>query len=120
MSENTTEPTIADNKPAVADLTAGEEYHWCACGRSSNQPFCDGSHVGTEFTPKAFTAETDGAAHLCACKRTGNAPYCDGSHKGTGLQPVKFEVATKTTVWWCQCKRTGNPPLCDGSHKKLG
>ena len=80
MSENTTDPTIADNKPAVADLTAGEEYHWCACGRSSNQPFCDGSHVGTDFTPKAFTAETDGAAHLCACKRTGNAPYCDGSH----------------------------------------
>lgn len=80
MSENTTDPTIADNKPTVADLTAGEEYHWCACGRSSNQPFCDGSHVGTGFTPKAFTAETDGAAHLCACKRTGNAPYCDGSH----------------------------------------
>ncbi|MDG1784684.1 MAG: CDGSH iron-sulfur domain-containing protein, partial [Ilumatobacter sp.] len=63
MSGNTIDPTIADNKPAVADLTAGEEYHWCACGQSSNQPFCDGSHVGTDFTPKAFTAETDGAAH---------------------------------------------------------
>lgn len=80
MSGSTSDPTIADNRPAVADLTAGEEYHWCACGQSSNQPFCDGSHVGTDFTPKAFTAETDGAAHLCACKRTGNAPYCDGSH----------------------------------------
>ena len=80
MSANTTDPTIADNKPAIANLTAGEEYHWCACGRSSNQPFCDGSHVGTDFTPTAFTAEDDGEAYLCACKHTGNAPFCDGSH----------------------------------------
>ena len=52
MSGNTIDPTIADNKPAVADLTAGEEYHWCACGQSSNQPFCDGSHVGTISRPR--------------------------------------------------------------------
>ena len=75
-----TEPTIADNKPTPATLTAGEEYHWFACGQSANQPFCDGSHAGTEFSPIAFTAEADGEAYLCACKRTGNAPFCDGTH----------------------------------------
>ena len=75
-----TEPIIADNKPATASLTAGTEYHWCACGQSSNQPFCDGSHVGTAFSPTAFIAEEDGEAFLCVCKRTGNAPYCDGTH----------------------------------------
>ncbi len=74
------DPIIADNKPTPADLKAGEEYHWCACGQSNNQPFCDGSHVGTEFTPVAFTAEADGEAFLCACKHTGNAPFCDGTH----------------------------------------
>ncbi|MEZ5080006.1 MAG: glutamate synthase-related protein [Thermoleophilia bacterium] len=74
------EPIIADNSPATVTLTAGEQYHWCACGRSKNQPFCDGSHAGTGFTPKAFTADEDGEAHLCVCKRTGNAPFCDGSH----------------------------------------
>ncbi len=74
------EPIIADNKPTPANLKAGEEYHWCACGQSNNQPFCDGSHVGTEFTPVAFTAEADGEAFLCACKHTGNAPFCDGTH----------------------------------------
>ncbi len=75
-----TDPIIADNKPAPVDLAAGEEYFWCACGRSGNQPFCDGSHVGTGFEPMAFTAETDGEGFLCACKRTGNAPFCDGTH----------------------------------------
>lgn len=82
-----TDAIIADNTPATVDLTAGEEYHWCACGRSANQPFCDGSHVGTDFSPTAFTAEADGEAYLCACKQTGNAPYCDGSH--TQITPVQ-------------------------------
>ena len=74
------QPIIADNHPVTVTLKAGAEYHWCACGRSQNQPFCDGSHVGTGFEPVAFTAEADGEADLCACKRTGSAPYCDGSH----------------------------------------
>ncbi len=75
-----TNPIIADNKPVRVQLTAGEEQYWCACGRSQNQPFCDGSHAGTSFTPVPFTAEADGEAFLCACKRTGTPPYCDGTH----------------------------------------
>jgi len=38
-------------------LEVGKEYYYCACGLSKNQPFCDGSHTGTSFTPKAFTAK---------------------------------------------------------------
>lgn len=74
------EPIIADNSPKPVTVSSGTEYHWCACGRSQNQPFCDGSHVGTDFTPLAFTPDDDGEAYLCACKHTGNAPYCDGTH----------------------------------------
>jgi len=74
-------PIVADNKPKAVALNKGEEYYFCSCGRSNNQPFCDGSHAGTSFTPKAFTAEQDGEAYLCACKHTANAPFCDGSHK---------------------------------------
>ena len=74
-------PTIGDNKPKKVELTKGEEYHFCACGRSQKQPFCDGSHKGTEFKPMAFKADESGDAFLCACKHTNNAPYCDGSHK---------------------------------------
>ena len=74
-------PIVANNKPAKVSLTAGEEYHFCTCGRSSNQPFCDGSHAGTSFTPRAFTAEKTDSAWLCQCKHSADAPFCDGSHK---------------------------------------
>ena len=74
-------PVIADRKPIAVKLDAGEEYFWCACGRSKNQPFCDGSHRGTNTTPVGFTAEETDEAWLCMCKQTQNPPYCDGSHK---------------------------------------
>lgn len=74
------DPIIADNKPVAVELEQGEQYYFCTCGSSANQPFCDGSHQGTSFQPKAFTAEKDGVAYLCACKHSDNIPYCDGSH----------------------------------------
>lgn len=74
------EPKIAARKPVAVELEAGKTYYYCTCGESANQPFCDGSHAGTEFQPQAFTAEKDGKAFLCQCKRTGNAPFCDGVH----------------------------------------
>ena len=74
-------PVIAANKPTSVELTKGEEYYFCACGRSGNQPFCDGSHAGTDFKPVAFTAEESGDAYLCQCKHSANLPFCDGTHK---------------------------------------
>ncbi len=73
------EPTIAAKEPAVLDLEPGT-YYWCSCGRSRNQPCCDGSHKGTEFTPLEFTIAEKKQVALCQCKRTGNPPYCDGAH----------------------------------------
>lgn len=75
------EPKIADTKPIGVELEVGKQYYWCACGRSGNQPFCDGSHKETEFSPKHFAPEKSGEAYLCMCKQTKNPPYCDGSHK---------------------------------------
>ncbi len=74
-------PIISDNKPIRVNLTKGEQYHFCTCGRSNSQPFCDGSHAGTTFTPNAFVAEQEGEAYLCACKHSRNMPFCDGTHK---------------------------------------
>ncbi|RKF20288.1 glutamate synthase [Alginatibacterium sediminis] len=74
-------PIVANNKPAKVSLTKSEEYYFCTCGRSQNQPFCDGSHAGTGFKPKSFTADQDGDAYLCQCKQSSNAPFCDGTHK---------------------------------------
>jgi CDGSH-type Zn-finger protein len=84
-------PIIADNKPKKVTLNQGEEYYFCACGSSKSQPFCDGSHKGTDFKPKSFTAEKSGDAYLCLCKHTGNSPFCDGSHKQFESQQVGNE-----------------------------
>ena len=73
-------PTIAQKNPYAAELEQGKKYAWCACGESSNQPFCDGSHKGTEFSPLVFAAEETKTAYLCGCKQTGNGPFCDGTH----------------------------------------
>ncbi len=90
-------PIIADNKPKQVNLKKGDEYHFCSCGRSQNQPFCDGSHVGTSFTPKSFIAKQDGEAYLCSCKHTSNSPFCDGSHKQFSDSQVGKEGPGLTT-----------------------
>ncbi len=74
-------PVITDNKPIKLSLTKGQEYYFCTCGKSKDQPFCDGSHVGSSYKPKLFVADKQGDAYLCACKHTGNTPFCDGTHQ---------------------------------------
>lgn len=73
-------PKVAQTAPYPVDVEAGKTYFWCSCGQSANQPFCDGSHKGSEFAPVKYTAEKDGKAFLCGCKATSNQPMCDGSH----------------------------------------
>src|SRR5580692_11110371 len=74
-------PVIAQKSPFSADVEAGKSYWWCACGQSKNQPFCDGSHKGSAFTPLKYTTEKAGDYWLCACKHSGKKPLCDGTHK---------------------------------------
>ena len=74
-------PLIAGKAPIQVMVEEGKTYWWCACGKSATQPFCDGSHKGTGFSPVEYTAATHGEAWFCACKRTGARPLCDGSHK---------------------------------------
>jgi CDGSH iron-sulfur domain-containing protein 3 len=78
MMEN---PIVAQKAPFKVDLVGGKSYFWCACGRSKNQPFCDGSHKGTGLSPRQYTAEENKTVWLCGCKQTKNQPFCDGTHK---------------------------------------
>lgn len=80
----TSTPIIAAKFPSKIELETGKDYFWCQCGRSKNQPFCDGSHAGTDITPLKFKAEKSGSAALCQCKSSANAPYCDGTHATLG------------------------------------
>lgn len=70
---------VLPQEPAVLELEPGN-YAWCACGLSQTQPFCDGSHKGTEETPVLIKLKTKATVKLCQCKQTNTPPYCDGSH----------------------------------------
>jgi CDGSH-type Zn-finger protein len=74
------EPKIAQTSPYEVDVVAGKNYFWCACGQSANQPFCDGSHKGSEFTPVKYEAKESKTVHFCGCKHSGDPVECDGSH----------------------------------------
>ena len=80
MTGPTTPPIIANHKGFYYEVKAGKRYFWCSCGRSKTQPFCDSSHLGSEFLPIAFKAERDEEVIFCGCKHTGTGPFCDGAH----------------------------------------
>ena len=80
MSEDT--PEIAQKSPYAVEVTEGKSYFWCSCGKSQKQPFCDGSHKGSDFAPVKHTAEKTGKLFFCGCKHSAKQPLCDGSHSG--------------------------------------
>lgn len=84
MSEDNSTPedeaVAAQLNPYAVDVVEGKRYFWCSCGRSKNQPFCDGAHQGTQFQPVSFIAENTETLYLCGCKQTEDQPFCDGTH----------------------------------------
>lgn len=79
MSDDS-KPVIAAKEPFAVEVEAGKKYFWCTCGKSDKQPFCDGSHQGSSFTPLMWEADSDGTKYFCGCKATNRQPFCDGSH----------------------------------------
>ena len=75
-----TNPVRAADSPFGVEVTEGKSYFWCACGQSAKQPFCDGSHKGTDFSPVKYQATSSKKVFFCGCKTTQKQPLCDGSH----------------------------------------
>ncbi len=72
---------IARKSPFAVQVEAGKSYWWCACGKSATQPFCDGSHQGSDFSPVEYKADKSEAVYFCGCKQSANGVLCDGTHK---------------------------------------
>lgn len=82
------------NNPQFENKT----YHWCSCGMSKSQPFCDGSHKGTVYKPLSFKlAEKCDQMLLCGCKLTQSAPFCDGK-TCVNLRQSEDEQLKKTII----------------------
>jgi CDGSH-type Zn-finger protein len=79
---NAETPAIPSAAPIEVSVEYGKTYWWCACGRSKTQPFCDGSHKGTSFTPLKYQAGEAGPKWFCVCKQTATRPFCDGVNHG--------------------------------------
>jgi CDGSH iron-sulfur domain-containing protein 3 len=73
------QPVIAKKSPFVLPMQPGT-YHFCTCGQSKGQPFCDGSHKGSGFAPKAVTLTEAKTVAWCGCKHSANGAFCDGTH----------------------------------------
>src|SRR5205807_7973687 len=71
QGRNMAEPIPAQKAPYNVTVEEGKRYFWCACGRSANQPYCDGSHKDTGITPMLFNAEKTEELWFCGCKATG-------------------------------------------------
>lgn len=75
------QPQVPQKAPYGVAVEAGKSYWWCSCGKSSKQPFCDGSHNGSEFSPKEYKATESKTVYFCGCKASKNGALCDGTHK---------------------------------------
>ena len=94
---------IARYKPYYCELEEGKAYFWCSCGRSSKQPFCDGSHKGSNFLPIKYIAkDADEEVLFCGCKQTRDQPFCDGTHNNLldtyALEELDNESAKLTNM----------------------
>ena len=73
-------PTIAQKRSYAIDEGPGTKY-WCACGKSNNQPYCDGSHKDTRFAPVKVEVKESKKVYWCGCKYSKKGPFCDGTHR---------------------------------------
>jgi CDGSH-type Zn-finger protein len=90
MSE---QAVVARKGPFGVVVEKGKTYWWCACGLSKSQPFCDGSHQGTDFEPVKYVADDNVMVAFCGCKRSGVKPFCDDSHIAIKVEPKEIDLS---------------------------
>lgn len=92
------------------------DYYWCTCGRSTKQPFCNGS-VCLLFAPVCSNTP-----RCSAPRHQLQAQEGDDHQKGQVLvlRYVAVRVCGPALTLYVGCKQTKDENgFCDGTHNKL-
>jgi len=73
-------PKIVKKSPYIVNEKC-RKIAFCSCGLSNKDPYCDGSHKGTGFSPKIIEIKEEKKVAWCGCKKSNKGAFCDGSHK---------------------------------------
>lgn len=64
--------------PLETKLKPDHKYKWCACGKTEEVPWCDGTCE--DGKPVKFYVDRKDVYRICNCGMTSTPPHCDGSH----------------------------------------
>ena len=108
----------------AAEEMAGTRFRaaLCRCGASGNKPFCDNSHLDSDFEDFGAVGEvgpglsaTGGPLQV---KRIPNGPLMVEGN--LGIRAASGRVAWQgAKAFLCRCGASANKPFCDGSHKDV-
>jgi CDGSH-type Zn-finger protein/uncharacterized Fe-S cluster protein YjdI len=113
-----------DVQGAAADMEAVRfRAALCRCGKSSQKPFCDGTHETVGFVDRGAVGDTgpgmgDATGPLQVVLAKAGPLLLRG--------PVALVAASGRVAWQgtncalCRCGESKNKPFCDGSHKGAG
>lgn len=98
---------------------------FCRCGKSTNKPLCDNSHIKAEFeagnsyNPERLELEPlEKEGGQLIIKLIDNAPFVvEGNYEVIGKNK---STKTSKKMSFCRCGASSNKPFCDGSHKQAG
>jgi len=95
----------------------------CRCGRSSNKPYCDGTHKHIGFVDAGVLPANAGSTGMAGAGRLTITPKPNGPLKCAGpfmVSGADGQVRESRGVSLCRCGGSATKPFCDGTHEKIG
>lgn len=121
-------PTYAHGAIEVRDETGAlklvdTRVAICRCGRSSNKPLCDGTHLVAGFHDAGSLGDGSTVTDTGAADRTLRIqPQRDGPLVIEGpfslTSADRRAIVSGTRVRLCRCGQSRAKPFCDGSHQR--
>ena len=95
----------------------------CRCGRSSNKPYCDGTHTRIGFRDDGIVSDVARPVDPSGTTRLKVVPLPNGPLKCIGPLAVSGadgRLQTTQDISLCRCGASSAKPICDESHQRIG